>query len=344
MTSIIAIGDQHFKITNIPDVELFINKITSIVEEKKPDIIVLLGDLLDTHERIHVLPLNKAYEFIDNMRNISPTYILVGNHDMQNNKQYLSTNHWLNALKEWENVVVVDTVLKEEINGEKFVFCPYVFPGLFQKALGTLEDDFLDASCIFAHQEFYNCKMGAIQSVDGDKWEIEYPFVVSGHIHSRQKPQENIYYPGSSMQVAFGENQSNIIAHFTFENKKYNLEEIQLELPRKKIIYLDINDAEKYVIPKTTDQIKISVSGDYEEFKQFKKSKKYKELISKEIKVIFKATKSDNKIKNENLYKVIEENTTDLNNFSKIIAYMIKEQNDPYLEDVFKLLKFENNV
>ena len=327
MTSIIAIGDQHFKITNIPEVELFIDKITSLVEEKKPDIIVLLGDLLDTHERIHVLPLNKAYEFIDNMRNISPTYILVGNHDMQNNKQYLSTNHWLNALKEWENVVVVDTVLMQEINSEKFVFCPYVFPGLFQKALNTLDEEWIEASCIFAHQEFYNCKMGAIQSLEGDKWDLDNPFVVSGHIHSRQKPQENIYYPGSSMQVAFGENQNNIIAHFIFENK---------------IVYLDINETENYAILKTKDQIKISVCGDYEEFKQFKKSKKYKELISKEIKIVFKAKKSDNKIKNENLSKVIEENTSDLNNFSKIITYMIKEQNDPYLEDVFKLLNFEN--
>ena len=48
-----------------------------------------------------------------------------------------------------------------------------------------------------------------------------------------------------------------------------------------------------------------------------KKSKKYKELISKEIKIVFKAKKSDNKIKNENLSKVIEENTSDLiNNIS----------------------------
>lgn len=338
-TSIIVIGDQHFKVSNIPEVELFIKKITALVEKKKPNFIVLLGDLLDTHERLHVIPLNKAYEFIDNMRNIATTYILVGNHDMQNNKEYLSTNHWLNPLKEWENVIVVDKVEKLEINDEKFVFCPYVFPGLFEKALDTLEDGWENASCIFAHQEFYNCKMGAIQSIEGDKWELEYPFVVSGHIHSKQKPQENIYYPGSSMQVAFGESQDNIIAYFTFENKKYELEEIDLELPRKKIVYIDIEDVEKYEISKSKDQIKLSISGDYEDFKIFKKTKKYKELVNKEIKVIFKAKKIETKIKNENLNKVIEENTSDLNNFTKIINYMIKEQNDPYLDDIFKLLK-----
>ena len=36
MTSIIAIGDQHFKITNIPEVELFIDKIKNIID-KLPD-------------------------------------------------------------------------------------------------------------------------------------------------------------------------------------------------------------------------------------------------------------------------------------------------------------------
>lgn len=340
MVSIIAIGDQHFKVSNIPEVELFIKNITELVTKKNPDIIVLLGDLLDTHERLHVIPLNKAYEFIDNMRNISPTYILVGNHDMQNNKEYLSTNHWLNPLKEWEDVTIVDKVVKEEIDGEKFIFCPYVFPGLFKNALNTLENEYWkDASCIFAHQEFYNCKMGAIQSIDGDKWDSEYPFVVSGHIHSKQRPQENIYYPGSSMQVAFGENQDNIIAHFIFENRKYKLEELNLEMPRKKIVYIDINDIDKYEILKTEDKIKLTINGDYEEFKSFKKTKKYKELINNDIKVVFKSKKIETKNKNENLLKVMEENKSELNNFSKIIKYMIKEQNDPYLEDVFKLLE-----
>ena len=38
------------------------------------------------------------------------------------------------------------------------------------------------------------------------------PFILSGHIHSNQKLQRNIYYPGSSMQHAFGESDRNIIA------------------------------------------------------------------------------------------------------------------------------------
>ena len=96
---VLFIGDPHFKIDNIPEVEVFINKVTELTENKKPDFIVIAGDLLHTHERLHTIALNKAYDFIDKMRTISPTYVLVGNHDMCNNSQFLTENHWMNGLK-----------------------------------------------------------------------------------------------------------------------------------------------------------------------------------------------------------------------------------------------------
>ena len=40
-------------------------------KEKKPDIIVLLGDILDTHERLHTTAFNIACNFIDKMRNVA---------------------------------------------------------------------------------------------------------------------------------------------------------------------------------------------------------------------------------------------------------------------------------
>lgn len=344
--NVIAIGDQHFKVDNIPDVELFINRITNLVEKKKPDFVVLLGDLLDTHERLHTIPLNKAYEFINNIRKVSKTYILTGNHDMVNHLQFLTNNHWLNYLKEWTNVVVVDNVVLEVINNKKFVFVPYVEPGRFLEALNTLEEEWADADCIFAHQEFHGCKMGAIVSLEGDKWPEDYPNIVSGHIHNNQKPQKNIYYPGSSIQIAFGENQDNIIASLTFkeDEKDYELEEIDLKLPKKKIIYTNIEDVEKIDIERTDDKIKISVCGDHNEYKTFKKTKKYKELVSKGAKVIFKPKKIETQIKNENLKKVIENNTTDLTNFKKIITELVAEKEDSYLYEVFELIVNNNKI
>ncbi len=77
-----------------------------------------------------------------------------------------------------------------------------------------------NVNCIFAHQEFYGCKMGAIESIEGDKWDHSFPLVISGHIHSEQRPQKNIFYPGSVIQHAFGESEDNGLLLLIFNGSK----------------------------------------------------------------------------------------------------------------------------
>src|SRR3989344_7850719 len=158
-TTILAIGDPHFQVTNIPDVELFIDRLEAFAISRKPDYIVCLGDLLHTHETINTMALNKAYEFIKRMRDIAPTLVLIGNHDFIGNQQFLTENHWMNAMKEWKGVTIVDT-LTHVITKRKehLVFCPYVPVGRFREALNTSDRDWPDASIIFPHQEFFGCK------------------------------------------------------------------------------------------------------------------------------------------------------------------------------------------
>lgn len=340
MTTVICIGDPHIKVQNIPEVELFVNRLEALAIDKQPDIIVCLGDVLDTHERLHTLALNKACDFIDRMRRIAPTFVLVGNHDMINNQVFLNDNHWMNAFKEWDNTTIVDKVLSVVVKEEKFVFVPFVPPGRFREALDTLEEEWEDASCIFAHQEFAGCKMGAITSIEGDKWSLTYPHVVSGHIHSRQIIQDNIYYTGSAMQHAFGESEKNIIAYLTFTLGEYEREEIDLQLPRKKIVYKDVEDVEEYVVPETDDKIKITVSGNYEQFKALKKTKKYKNLIEKGVKVIFKPKKIEKNEGEEQVTSVESDETS----FKTILYDMVNQQQNPYLVQAFELVVNGNEV
>jgi DNA repair exonuclease SbcCD nuclease subunit len=340
-TSVLFIGDPHFQVSNIPEVELFMEKIINLATEKQPDIIVIAGDILHTHERLHTIALNKAYELVDNMRKITKTYVLVGNHDYIQNQQFLTDNHWMNAMKEWKNTTIIDYVLKEKINNETFIFVPYVPPGRFEEALKTMKETWLDANCIFAHQEFAGCKMGAIVSVEGDKWPLDSPLVISGHIHSKQRPQENIYYSGSAMQHAFGESEKNIIAYITFDNNDYNIEEIDLELPRKKIIYMDVDDIDTYIVPVTEDQIKLTLKGDYNDFKALKKTKKYKKLVEDGIKVVFKPKKNDqNKkiIENGVEKEIIDEVKSNGTNFNTILYSIVNEQKNPYLYQNYELV------
>ena len=211
--SALCIGDPHIQIENLTEVDALMVSLINLATEKQPDIIVILGDVLHTHERLHTLALNKAYEMVDNMRLIAPTYVLVGNHDYIQNQQFLTDNHWMAGMKEWSNTTIVDSTIGVYIKEEFLVFVPYVPPGRFEEALQTIRnidpeisssrEEWKNASVIFAHQEFSGCKMGAIISVEGDKWPLDYPHVISGHIHSRQIPQENVYYTGAAMQHAF---------------------------------------------------------------------------------------------------------------------------------------------
>jgi DNA repair exonuclease SbcCD nuclease subunit len=333
-TTVLCIGDPHIQVSNIVETDLLIKGLINLATEKQPDLIIILGDVLHTHERLHTIALNKAYEMIDKLRIIAKTYVLVGNHDMINNQVFLNENHWLSGMKEWSNTVIVDKVICETIKQEQFVFIPYVPNGRFQEALNTMDGDWKDASCIFAHQEFAGCKMGAIISVEGDKWPISYPHIVSGHIHSRQIPQENIYYTGSAMQHAFGESEKNIIACLTFKNGKYEREEVDLQLPRKKIVYMDVEDLDTYKVPDTEDTLKVTVSGNYDQFKALKKTKKYKNLLEKGVKVIFKPKK----LKKEGFETEDDKNISGSSNFQTILGSIINNQKDPYLVKAYELI------
>lgn len=336
---VIAIGDPHFRVDNIPEVNLFIDKIEELCKKENPDFIVILGDVLHTHERIHTVPLNKAYEFIERLKKICQIFVLVGNHDMTSNQNFLNENHWMNGMKQWDNIKIVDKLEFFKIDDFLFTFLPYVPPGRFIEALNSNNDiDWKNSDCIFAHQEFFGSKMGCIISMDGDKWDKNFPSVISGHIHNNQTI-DNIYYPGSSMQNAFGESDKNIIPIITFyKNKKYDLSEIDLCLPRKKIIYTDIENIDK--IDKkinnsklSEDKIKISLSGVYDDFKAFKKTTKYKDLVKNGVKVVFKTKKEfENKINKD--FKDIQNSNE--NNFSDILYKLILKEKNNHLYQLYE--------
>lgn len=369
---VVFVGDPHFKIDNMLEVDIFVKRMVELCEKEKPDFICIGGDLLHTHEKLHTIPLNKAYDFVDKMRNISHTYILVGNHDMICNRQFLNNHHWMNGMKKWENVTIVDKIIHAYYDDKLYVFSPYVEPGRFEEALCTIDDVdknlWKNACCIFAHQEFYGCSMEAITSVEGDKWDDGYPFVISGHIHSKQRLKKNIYYSGSSMQHTFGESGNNIIPILTWDDKNnMNIQEIDLKLPRKKTIHRDVSDLDKIVLNEGTgkkcqeenrgengeekseekggengvenrenkqnnitllNKTKIVLSGNYEEFIAIKKTKKYRELIDKGAKIVFKAKKQK-----QNIDKY---NDVNKKNFSTILKDLIDRENNHYLNILYK--------
>jgi hypothetical protein len=71
------------------------------------------------------------------------------------------------------------------------------------------------------------------------------------------------------------------------------------------------------------------VSGSVEEFKSFKKSKKYKELLDSGAKVVFKPKRIELE---ENKY---EDVVSDDMNFKKVLLDLVMKENDKRLVDVY---------
>lgn len=284
------IGDVHIKTDNSEEIDILITEINRICSENTYDYIIVGGDIMHYHERLFTQCLNKSLHFLNKLSKIAYTYVLVGNHDYINNSEFLTENHWMNSMKNVENLKIVDKVIEEK----DFILCPYVYPGRFIEALETLDslkdDKWINKKIIFAHQEFRGCKMGAIVSIDGDEWKSEYPFVVSGHIHDNQRVGNNIYYPGSPLQHAFGDSETRVLCDILLEDdeKCPIIEDIPLKVPKKRIMKTDIKklkEISKTLDSDSDDKIKIKLDVSNEEFKLFKETKEYKELIDKGVKI-----------------------------------------------------------
>ena len=279
---VLFVGDVHIKFNNLHEVEKLINSVKTI----KADYAVLAGDILDTHERVQTQLMNKAYELIHTLSECMFTYILIGNHDYIDNSQFCSKNHWLGGYRPSgkENFKIVDYPVSV---GNDMIMAPYVPNGRFKEALDKFTPGWEKTKYIFAHQEIKGCKMGAIVSESGDEWGTDLPTIISGHIHERQRLQENVYYPGSALSHSFG-NDSQGLSLFTISDGSIEEEPIDLKLDKKIIRYISIQDLE----PPFHANIKYAIEGTIPEIAAFKKSDMYLQA-RKTCKIVFKEKKGE---------------------------------------------------
>jgi|SRR6056297_289160 len=322
MVTFLTIGDPHFKVSNIQESREMIDKICDLVEKRTPDFVVCLGDILHTHDKIHIEALCLANEFIERVSRLSPIYVLIGNHDRCNNSDFLTTKHAFNGMKERRNIEIIDVVKEFIIKGKKYIMVPYVPPGRFMEALNTIDDPLENTSCIFAHQEFKGVQMGSIVSEHGDEWDESYPLVISGHIHSYSKLSHNILYVGTPMQHTFGEAMDKTVSLFDD-----NMEErIDLHLKKRVLIRMNIKDLTDRWRPSPNCLTKLILSGTESETKsssfniiisdirslgvkvdiRLLKDKKDKPEISKPNKTFSEVLREQCK-KDENLYDVYQD-------------------------------------
>lgn len=323
---LLCIGDPHIKSDNSDDIDILLNELKRILSASSYDAIVILGDVMHYHERLFTPALNKSLYFIDTLRKIAFTYVLVGNHDAINNSIFLTDQHWMNALKSWDNVKIVDTV----VNTTDFLLCPYVPPGRLIEALETTVErvEWQSKRLIIAHQEIKGCKMGAIVSTEGDEWKEEYPHLVSGHIHDNQHVGENVYYPGTPLQHSFGDSDTRIVCQIDLEDgKDITFTDIPLNVPQKQIMRATIQTIQticakfKNKNVEKHNKLKIKLDATPIEFSAFKQTKEYKELVEKGVKIQLQKEKHDTNNDNENR----DNKNENQDNFVQILEQLVSE-------------------
>lgn len=345
--SILCVGDIHIQTNNITEIKEFSKKLQNVIKDFDSkgqciDIVIFMGDILHTHERLHTIAFNTATDLFNDISKLKPLYILVGNHDLINNSQFLSTNHWMNCFKSTDNITIVDDVTTIEFKKNQITLCPYVPDGKFKDALDTKGNQWEKSSCIFAHQLFDGVKMGSIIAENVEKWNLSFPLVVSGHIHDKQRLQPNLIYTGSCIQHAFGESDDKTILKLTFD-KEIKIEEINLNLRKKKILYMNIDDLENFDLDSLKENVeyKLTIDGSKEEFEVFKKTQKYKTL-NKKVKIVFKHKRSvilEKKEKVENNNKTLKSE-----NFNDILEKLVKQEDNPYIIDLFYSIAMNRSV
>lgn len=246
----LVIGDLHFKEDNGYETNMFTTKLFEWCKTVTFDMVVLLGDTLDTHERLNTEVLTRAIKFfmkpLQQLKDV-PMYVIVGNHDRMTNVDFLSDYHPFVGMEDHPKIKVVNTVASDMVCGMKFTFVPYVYKGRFREALDRCPG-WEKSTAIFAHQEFKGAQMGAIKSADGDEWPEDLPLVISGHIHDFQILQSNLIYTGSPIKHTYGEGKGKYIFLFSF-GPGLGIDKVDLGLPSKEEVEWTAEDLLRLGLP-----------------------------------------------------------------------------------------------
>lgn len=296
---ILIVGDPHIRTEYLNVCESFCSQIKRLVKKGNYDFVVVLGDVLHNHEKVNTVALNTAVNLFEYISKKTELFVLVGNHDYINNSQFLTSNHWLNCLKTCDRITVVDELTHFSLNSKNFVLCPYVPNGRLLDALNSNEEiDWKNADIIFAHQEIRSAKINSNGrlSTTGDVWYSNYPLLISGHIHHKQKI-ENVIYPGSSLPTSFSDSeQKYVLEYFINESSKNESSDesevigeenyIPLDIPIKITTHISINEMNEIDEKNVDENNRLIIEGSNLDFEKLETKNKLKKLEKNGITVV----------------------------------------------------------
>ena len=252
--SILIIGDLHYKQNNARHTEIAERDMLEIIKTNDIAFVVILGDTLDTHERIHVDCYMRACRFFNRIIQTGKhLFVLIGNHDRPNNRVFLTDEHPFNLYKMIPGITIIDTCYTHEVDPSiygintpldesgsptkmRFCFVPYVPDGMYMKALEVCNIQPKTMNLFFSHSEFDGCKINRLTKKKCDKWPDDFPMNISGHIHNEEMVQPNLFYTGTPYQHDFTDDPDKGVYLMDLKSGLFGLEKIRLSVPAKLVM------------------------------------------------------------------------------------------------------------
>lgn len=271
------IGDPHLRINKFSLAVQFLTWINKFIEEQKPDLVVNLGDSLDTHAVIRSETLNELMSHIYHVLDLGIPYVwLKGNHE-----QYTPKDSKYHALLPFKNKIANLFIVDEPQDLFGMTFIPYLADGrAFPKTTRPI--------CI-AHQTFLGADYGPVNALEGvDANTISAEIIISGHIHKKHNLGKVVYVGSPYSQDASDANQIKGIS--TFDTDTFEFSFTQTPMPTWKTCKLTISsevsaeDVHRALEQATADKSNndhylIELTGPKAEVVAYVESPKYLKLI-----------------------------------------------------------------
>ena len=334
MVKLLLFGDLHLRKGHLQQGESTTEAVIAKSKEIRPDIIVLMGDVLHTHEMVYVKAFRLLEELIEYLRAIAKVYILVGNHDYINASENQTEEHPLGPFKKWKGVKVIDRLTLVEFENRKVVMSPYLPYGKFVSSLGKFlegeEVDIDQVDLVLGHQPFLPVDPKA------ERWPDDYPLMFSGHIHDKCNPQENLYYTGSSCQVDHSEKPDKYACLLVFgeggvtEHKYLPLRVRSVHLEKVRVKDLDVSKLTKLT---RNHDVRLIIQGSREEKIAFEETKDARTVKASGIKTTWEFDRSTRDL----VGRGEEGHKGKRKDFENILLELI-DRSEPRVKDAYSLI------
>jgi len=168
--------------------DYFKNKFIPLLKkEYKPgDILVHCGDVFDSRQSINLYILNKGLEIFEEIAEILPVHMIIGNHDIF--MKYSNEINSLKIFKHLKNIHIYHQPTVAQIGSKKALFMPWVDTA--EEFMEIIKEPNNKADIMFCHTDIQGMSFNKFTTIDEganpDKF-ANFDRVYSGHIHYAQK-------------------------------------------------------------------------------------------------------------------------------------------------------------